>query len=97
MCQLGSQLRPHIVWFGEMAPEIERAADLVQQADIFVIIGTSMQVYLEEDLIADARKHIPIYFIDPNANEIYQLSNVTFIAENASTGVKKLKDLLMSV
>lgn len=96
-CELGSQLRPHIVWFGEMVPEIERAADLVQQADIFVIIGTSMQVYPAAGLISDARDDIPIYYIDPNANEILQRSNVTLISENASTGVKKLKDLLISL
>lgn len=95
LCELGSQLRPHIVWFGEMVPEIYRATDLVADADIFVIIGTSMQVYPAAGLIADARKDIPLYFIDPNANEMRKRSNVTLISENASTGVKKLKDLLM--
>lgn len=97
LCELGSQLRPHIVWFGEMVPEIERAADLVAKADIFVVIGTSMQVYPAAGLIADARKEIPIYFIDPNAKEMRQPYRVKLIAENASSGVKKLKDLLINL
>lgn len=97
LCELGSQLRPHIVWFGEMVPEIERAADLVAKADVFVVIGTSMQVYPAAGLIADARKDIPIYFIDPNAKEMRQPYRVKLIAENASSGVKKLKDLLINV
>lgn len=97
LCELGSQLRPHIVWFGEMVPEIERAADLVAKADIFVVIGTSMQVYPAAGLIADVRKDIPIYFIDPNAKEMRQPNRVKLIAENASSGVKKLKDLLINL
>lgn len=96
LCKLGSQLRPHIVWFGETVPEIEKATCLVNDADIFVVIGTSLQVYPAAGLLAETRKDVPIYFIDPNAKDVRQRSNVTLISENASTGVKKLKDLLLN-
>lgn len=97
LCELGSQLRPHIVWFGEIVPEIEKATCLVNDADIFVVIGTSLQVYPAAGLLAETRKDVPIYFIDPNAKDVRQRSNMTLISENASTGVRKLKDLLMNL
>lgn len=93
LCERGSQLRPHIVWFGEMVPLLEPAADLVADADIAMIIGTSMQVYPAAGLIGYARPGIPIYYIDPNPSINYELSrmkNLRVIAEGAGTGVRKV-------
>ncbi len=66
LCELGSQLRPHIVWFGEAVPLLEQAIDITATADILIIIGTSMQVYPAASLINYAKPGVPIYFIDPN-------------------------------
>ncbi|WP_298511451.1 Sir2 family NAD-dependent protein deacetylase [uncultured Kordia sp.] len=97
MCERGSQLRPHIVWFGEDVPMIETAVTECEQADILLIIGTSMQVYPAASLINYVPQHIPIYFIDPNPavnQNLYQ--NLTIIAEKASVGVTKVVEELMS-
>jgi NAD-dependent deacetylase len=92
-CPKGFQLRPHIVWFGEAVPEIENAEHLTTQADILIIIGTSMQVYPAAGLIHNTRSGIPIYVIDPN--EIYNLpENVTVIQKGASEGIKELKKII---
>lgn len=61
----GSQLRPHIVWFGEAVPNIGKAIDAVEQADILLIVGTSLQVYPAAGLYAYAKASAPIYIIDP--------------------------------
>ncbi len=93
-CPNGFQLRPHIVWFGEAVPEIEKAEHLTTRADILVIIGTSLQVYPAAGLIHNARPNTPIYLIDPH--EIENLPyNVTVIKNGASEGLKELKDLLL--
>jgi len=67
-CQNGHQLRPHIVWFGEQVPELENAIEITQQADLLIIIGTSMQVYPAASLIDFIKPNTPIYFIDPKPN-----------------------------
>ncbi|SNR16181.1 Sir2 family NAD-dependent protein deacetylase [Tenacibaculum jejuense] len=91
----GSQLRPYIVWFGEDVPMIPKAVEIVEQADIFVIIGTSMQVYPAASLINFIEEETPIYFIDPkpmvNKNAF---NNLTIIKDVASLGTKKLLELL---
>lgn len=84
----GSQLRPQIVFFEEAVPNIEPAAKLTQQADILIIIGTSMQVYPAAGLISYAQQNIPIYFIDPMPR-VSPRPNLTVIAEKASIGVAK--------
>jgi NAD-dependent deacetylase len=92
----GGQLRPHIVWFGEMVPAIEEAADLCLNADIFVIIGTSMQVYPAAGLIGFVSDEAPKYIIDPNSPEVSsQYKNVSFITETATVGVPALADILI--
>jgi NAD-dependent deacetylase len=92
-CPKGFQLRPQIVWFGEAVPEIEKAELLTAQADILVIIGTSLQVYPAAGLIHNAKQGISIYLIDPH--EIHNLpSNVTVIQKGASEGMKELKRIL---
>lgn len=89
----GSLLRPFIVWFGEAVPLIEKAAELVAQADIVVIIGTSMQVYPAAGLIDYAKSGVPIYLIDPKAPQMS--SKVEVIKEGASTGMKILTQKLL--
>lgn len=95
LCELGSQLRPHIVWFGEAVPMLENAVRTVEKADILVIIGTSMQVYPAASLIHYVGRNTPIYFIDPKPTVSgQQFKNLTIIAEKAGTGVSKMIDLI---
>ncbi|RZN80904.1 MAG: NAD-dependent deacylase [Winogradskyella sp.] len=89
VCENGYQLRPHIVWFGEDVPMIEKAVDICQTADILVIIGTSMQVYPAASLMNFVNPAIPIYYIDPNPAEINN-SKVTIIPEPATSGMQRL-------
>ena len=92
-CEKGSQLRPHIVWFGEAVPAIAEAALICERADVFVVIGTSLNVYPAAGLLDYAPKGIPIFLIDPN--EVYtSYKNVMFIKEKAGTGVRKLIEIL---
>lgn len=90
-----SQLRPHIVWFGEDVPMLEKAIEITLKADILVIIGTSMQVYPAASLIDYISENTPIYFIDPkpvvNKNAF---SNLTIIKDVASLGTNKLLTML---
>lgn len=90
-CEKGSQLRPHIVWFGEDVPMLNKAIDITTTADILVIIGTSMQVYPAAGLVNYARADAPIYFIDPKPSVNEQsFQNLTVIPERASIGVEIL-------
>jgi NAD-dependent deacetylase len=92
----GEQLRPAIVWFGEMVPMIEPAADLCLNADIFVVVGTSMQVYPAAGLIGYVSDDTPKYIIDPNSPEVSsQYKNVNFIQETATIGVPALAEILI--
>ncbi|MCF6350272.1 MAG: NAD-dependent deacylase [Flavobacteriaceae bacterium] len=89
-CTKNSQLRPHIVWFGEQVPMLEKAAEITATADVLVIIGTSMQVYPAASLINYIRHNTPIYFIDPKPAIIKNdFPSLTIIKEVASVGVKK--------
>ena len=90
----GNQLRPHIVWFGEMVPEMENAQKLVENADIFIVIGTSMQVYPAAGLIHDVPKNCQIYVIDPHLENRYT-SNENFLAMTAVEGMSILKEKLL--
>lgn len=90
----GSQLRPFIVWFGEPVPMIEKAIDEVQKADIFVIIGTSLNVYPAAGLLHYVRPSVPIYLIDPKPVETHGAAGITFIRKGASEGVAELINLL---
>ncbi|MDP2069874.1 MAG: NAD-dependent deacylase [Lutibacter sp.] len=91
LCEDNSQLRPHIVWFGENVPLFDEALEITSDADILMIIGTSMQVYPAAHLINCSKPEIPIYFIDPKPfiqQNLY--SNLTVLAEKASVGVVKV-------
>jgi len=94
-CPKGFQLRPHIVWFGEAVPEIERAQLMVEQADIFIVIGTSLQVYPAAGLLQNVKYLVPKYLIDPN--EMHNLpKNITVIRKIASEGMIELIKILKS-
>ena len=90
-CPNGYQLRPHIVWFGEAVPEIENAVIEVEQADILLIIGTSLQVYPAAGLINYAPNNVPIYLIDPNEVSLHN-NRVTVIQKGASEGMREFVD-----
>ncbi len=93
-CDHNHQLRPHIVWFGEAVPMMEKAIKFTEKADILIIIGTSMQVYPAAGLIHYIPPGTPVYFIDPKP-AVGEAENLKVFAENASTGVPELvKDLL---
>ena len=97
VCEMGSQLRPYIVWFGEEVPKLNEAIAEVIKADIIVIIGTSMQVYPAAGLISFVPKNTPIYYIDPSpaANDTLECAdNVTLIKKNASLGIIDLVEQL---
>lgn len=92
-CEKGSQLRPHIVWFGEAVPEMENAVDIVQKADIFAVVGTSMVVYPAAGLINYVPSRCPIFVIDPNDVQV-GTANVRVIKEKASVGVPKMLQMI---
>lgn len=91
----GSLLRPFIVFFGESVPMIEPAAETVQDADIFVIIGTSLNVYPAAGLISFTKPHIPIYLIDPGAVNTSGNYKVEHIMKGASDGMEELSRILL--
>lgn len=88
----GNQLRPHIVWFGEMVPEIENAINKVLMANILIIIGTSMQVYPAASLKDYAKPNVPIIYVDPS--DTYTDSSITYIKRKATESIEELKTLL---
>jgi NAD-dependent deacetylase len=89
----GAQLRPHIVWFGEEVPMLEKAIAQVYSADILMIIGTSLQVYPAASLIDYVKEGTPIFYIDPNPS-LHSKGDLTVIAQKASTGVAKAIELM---
>lgn len=90
----GSQLRPFIVWFGESVPMIETAIDYCEQADVFLIIGTSLNVYPAAGLLNYVPAHVPVYLIDPKQVPIASGRPVHVIQKGASAGMEELKNLL---
>lgn len=92
----GHQLRPHIVWFGEMVPLLELAAELTQQADILIVIGTSMQVYPAANLIHYVGPSTPIHFVDPRPSVgPSDFNRLQLIPKTAAEGVPELVDSLL--
>ncbi|MBM6992245.1 MAG: NAD-dependent deacylase [Prevotella sp.] len=90
----GSLLRPFIVFFGESVPMLEPAAREASEADLFVIIGTSLNVYPAAGLVRYARRGCPIYLIDPNPVNFEPMSNFTHIQKGASEGMRELLERL---
>ncbi len=96
-CELGSQLRPHVVWFGETVPKLYDAAMAICEADMVMIIGTSMQVYPAAGLVGYAPADAPVYYIDPHPSINYELSQtqtLEVIAEPATIGVPKVAEMI---
>ena len=91
----GAQLRPHIVWFGEPVPYINAAIDHVENADVLLIVGTSLQVYPAAGLYAYAKADTPIYIIDP-ADVSVRDGRLTHIKEVATSGMETFKNILKS-
>lgn len=94
-CEKGSQLRPHIVWFGEEVPEMETAIQLTRKADVFVVVGTSLQVYPAAALLSYTRSDIPIYLIDPQSPNFQLPANTIHISKKATEGMSLLAEMLL--
>ena len=96
LSEYGHQLRPHIVWFGEQVPLLEKAIEITSYADILIVIGTSMQVYPAASLIDYVDSKVPIFFIDPKPNvSRHSNYNLTVMAETAVKGVPTLIEALI--
>lgn len=95
-CEKGTQLRPNIVWFGEAVPLMDTAIELVQTADIFIVVGTSLQVYPAAGLIDFVSNETPKYIIDPNMPPLAARANLHLIKEKGSIGLSDLVNKLIS-
>lgn len=93
----GAQLRPHIVWFEEPVPMIEEAVPVVQSADIFVVVGTSLVVYPAAGLVTVAQTSIPKFIVDKKIPYTSSVYNVTAIEKPATEGIAELKELLQKI
>lgn len=91
----GAQLRPHVVWFGEMVPSIEKAASIVPKADLLIVIGTSLSVYPAAGLTGYAQDDIDKFIIDPKNPDLPSRNNWKHIQERAATGTPKLVEELI--
>jgi NAD-dependent deacetylase len=96
-CEKGSQLRPHIVWFGEAVPMMDEAVKITAEADIFVVVGSSLNVYPAAGLIGYAPANASLWLIDPNDVHIPVNRKVEVIKEKASEGIAILKRRLISL
>ena len=96
-CEKGSQLRPHIVWFGEAVPMLEQADKLVQKADALLVVGTSLNVYPAAGLVFRARRGTPVLVVDPRVPPTPGIPNVFPFEEKATIGVPKAIDQLLSM
>lgn len=97
LCEKGSQLRPNIVWFGEMVPLMEVAAQAAQKADIFVVVGTSLVVYPAAGLIHSVPYEALKYVVDPHPPDVGSVPYLKMIPDKASTGMEKVKAELMEL
>lgn len=94
-CEKGSQLRPHIVWFGEAVPMMDLANTMAEKADIFMVVGTSLAVYPAAGIIDYSPQHIPKYLIDPSDVKVNGIDNLIVIKEKASVGLPSLVSELL--
>jgi NAD-dependent deacetylase len=93
-CEKGSQKRPHIVWFGEPVPMMELALEETLSADVFVVVGTSLQVYPAAGLLEYVDPRVPKYIVDPRMPNVRPADHLFLIHENAGTGMVKVKEEL---
>jgi NAD-dependent deacetylase len=96
LCELGSQLRAHVVWFGEDVPMIEPAVRICAKADLFILVGSSLAVYPAAGLINYVPNHVPKYIVDPNIPDVSRVSSMIKINEKATVGVPGLVDELIN-
>ena len=89
-CERGSQLRPHIVWFGEDVPMLETAASIIEEADLFIVVGTSLQVYPAAGLIHYAMQAQQKFIVDPEANSLLSKPGWTTINSGAGEGLQRI-------
>lgn len=94
-CERGSQLRPHIVWFGEMVPMMEVAVEETLKADIFIVVGTSLVVYPAAGLVDYVAEEVPKFIIDPKMPELRKRSNLYLFEDKGSIGMKKVEEILI--
>ena len=94
-CENGHQLRPHVVWFGEEVPAMEEAVPMVHSADIFVVIGTSLNVYPAAGLLHYTSPGVPVYVIDPGEPLGIQSMDLTFIQKKATEGIEDLAGMIL--
>lgn len=95
LCEKGSQLRPNIVWFGEAVPMMEPAIDITMRADIFLVVGTSLQVYPAASLVQYTQTSCPIYLVDPKKPGGYFGRDISYIEAKATDGMRQLKEILL--
>ena len=95
LCEKGSQLRPHIVWFGEAVPAMQRAYMITQRADVFIVVGTSLQVYPAAGLIDYVPQAARKYLVDPNDVSLNGSMNFVVIKKKAGAGLRELLKMLM--
>lgn len=95
LCKDGHQMRPDIVWFGEDVPQMDVAALICKQADVFLVIGTSLNVYPAAGLVHATPTGIQKYIIDPNLDKVNNLKNTKFIKEKATVGMEQVFELLV--
>lgn len=93
----GHQLRPYIVWFGEEVPAMEEAVQIARTADIFLVVGTSLQVYPAAGLVHEIPENCELFIINPQESIFSFSKNANFIRENATSGMKKLVDVIMAL
>ncbi len=94
-CEKGSQLRPHIVWFGEMVPMMDVAVEETVTADIFIVIGTSLQVYPAAGLLSYVSRNVSVFIIDPNMPVVSPRPNQFLIEEPGSKGMRIVREKLL--
>ena len=95
LCEMGYQLRPYVVWFGEAVPNFEKAIELCKISDIFLVVGTSLNVYPAASLIDYVPSNCPVYLVDPNQILTPVSRKYIFIQDKATTGLQTLKEKLL--
>jgi NAD-dependent deacetylase len=94
LCEKGSQLRPHIVWFGELVPEMENANYIASRAELFIVVGTSLNVYPAAGILNFTLPQIPKWLVDPGDFNLDYIKTLTHIKKTAVKGIDELKTAL---
>jgi NAD-dependent deacetylase len=95
-CELGAQLRPNIVWFGELVYKMEEAMEYAMQADVFIVVGTSLQVYPAASLILYTKPQAKKIIVDPKRPDYRVAEDIVFFEEGGGTGMEKVKKMLLT-